>query len=90
MSSLGGIAATASTSDGGRVGVNIMIAGLISQVVTMALFLALWADFVLRVRRTKTAGALLRMQPPLYEALRSTRKFKLFQWSKLQSPIQSI
>ncbi|KAF2008814.1 RTA1-domain-containing protein [Aaosphaeria arxii CBS 175.79] len=77
----GGIAATAKDSKGSKQGTNIMIGGLISQVVTMALFFAIWLDFVLRVRRARLAGTLSRSQPPLYEALRSTRTFSLFQWS---------
>jgi len=57
--------------------VDIMIAGLISQVITMTLFLALWADFVLRTRRARGS----RMQPALYDSLRAQKNFGLFQWS---------
>jgi hypothetical protein len=71
----GGMAATNST--GSQRGVDIMIAGLISQVVTMTLFLALWADFVLRTRRARGS----RMQPQMYESLRAQKNFSLFQWS---------
>jgi len=77
----GGLAATAKDSKGSRRGVDIMIAGLISQVVTMSLFLALWADFALRTRRAKISGSLSRMQPALYESLRSNKSFNIFQWS---------
>jgi hypothetical protein len=58
-----------------------MIAGLVSQVITMSLFLALWCDFTLSTRRAKISGSLARTQPPLYDQLRSTRNFTLFQWS---------
>ena len=75
------MAATANDKQGGQRGVNIMIAGLISQVVTMCLFLFIWCDFVLRTRRAKAAGRLARMQPALYDQLRSTQKFRYFQWS---------
>jgi hypothetical protein len=78
----GGLAATARNKQGSDIGVRIMIAGLISQVVTMVLFMALWLDFILRTRRVKVSGSLARMQPPLYEALRSTKEFKYFQWSE--------
>jgi hypothetical protein len=77
----GGMAATARDSKGSRTGVNIMIAGLVSQVITMSLFLALWCDFTLSTRRAKISGSLSRTQPPLYDQLRSTRNFILFQWS---------
>ncbi|KAF1851095.1 RTA1-domain-containing protein [Cucurbitaria berberidis CBS 394.84] len=77
----GGMAATARDAKGSRRGVNIMIAGLVSQVITMILFLAVWGDFVLRTRRAKFSGSLSRSQPPLYDNLRSTKNFTLFQWS---------
>lgn len=77
----GGMASTAKDSDGSQQGVNIMIAGLVSQVVSMALFFAVWGDFVLRTRRAKKSGMLNHTQPPLYGYLRSTKDFKLFQWS---------
>jgi hypothetical protein len=77
----GGLAATARTPKASDNGVNIMIAGLIFQVITMSLFLALWADFVLRTRRAKVSGSLSRMQPPLYNHLRSTKNFTIFRWA---------
>jgi hypothetical protein len=83
----GGMAATAKDAKGSRTGVNIMIAGLVSQVVTMSLFLTLWADFVLRTRRAKISGSLSRTQPPLYDHLRSSKNFTLFQWSLFTATI---
>ncbi|KAL5119053.1 hypothetical protein ACEQ8H_002977 [Pleosporales sp. CAS-2024a] len=77
----GGLAATAKDTKGSRRGVNIMIAGLVSQVVTMSLFFALWADFTLRTRRAKLSGSLAHTQPPLYEQLRGFKTFALFQWA---------
>lgn len=71
----GGMAATARNAKGSRRGVDIMIAGLISQVITMTLFLLLWADFVLRTRRSGAQG------PALFESLRQTKTFSRFQWS---------
>jgi hypothetical protein len=77
----GGMAATAKDQKGSKAGTNIMIAGLVSQVISMVLFFIVWGDFALRVRRNKISGALARTQPPLYESLRSTKGFKFFQWS---------
>jgi hypothetical protein len=77
----GGIAATARDRKGSQSGTNIMIAGLISQVISMVFFFIVWGDFALRVRRNKKSGALARTQPPLYGSLRSTKGFQFFQWS---------
>lgn len=44
----------------------------ISQVITMTVFLALWADFALHTRRAKISGSSSRFQPQLYEELRSS------------------
>lgn len=77
----GGIAATARDSKGSRNGTNIMIGGLICQVVFMAIFFVVWGDFALRTRRAKLSGSLARTQPPLYEGLRATKAFRFFQWS---------
>lgn len=86
----GGMAATAKDKKGSDQGVHIMIAGLISQVVTMMLFMALWLDFVLRTRRYKRAGGLKWVQPPLYEALRATKEFNHFQWSRSSHEIKPV
>ncbi|KAF1837824.1 RTA1-domain-containing protein [Decorospora gaudefroyi] len=83
----GGMAATAKDKEASRTGVNIMIVGLISQVITMTLFLALWADFALRSRRARISGSLLRTQPPMYEYLRSTKNFTFFQWGLFAATI---
>ncbi|KAF2715098.1 RTA1-domain-containing protein [Pleomassaria siparia CBS 279.74] len=77
----GGIASTANDKKGSDLGTNIMIGGLICQVISMILFFIIWGDFALRVRRNKASGALTRNQPPLYEGLRATKMFHLFQWS---------
>jgi hypothetical protein len=83
----GGMAATARDAKGSRRGVDIMIAGLISQVITMTLFLALWCDFVLRTRRAKFSGSLSRTQPPLYDHIRTLKTFALFQWALFAATI---
>jgi len=77
----GAISATADDKKGSDLGVNIMIAGLVSQCGSMVLFFGVWGHFVFRTQKAKRAGTLRRVQPPLYEYLRSTQRFKLFQWS---------
>ncbi|KAF2999308.1 hypothetical protein E8E13_004780 [Curvularia kusanoi] len=77
----GGLAATAKDKRGSDVGVKIMIAGLISQVLSMAGFVALWADFQYTVLRAKKTGGLKWVQPPLYEELRGEKRWKGFRWS---------
>lgn len=80
----GGMAATGKDAKASRKGADVMIGGLICQVISMAFFLVVWGDFALRARRAKTSGSLSRTQPPLYDSLRATRTFHWFQWSKLQ------
>lgn len=77
----GALAATAKDKRGSDQGVRVMIAGLVSQVVTMALFLALWGDFVVSLRRARRGG-LKGGMPGMYEALRESRAFRWFQWGK--------
>jgi hypothetical protein len=83
----GGMAATGKDAKGSKKGVDIMIAGLISQVITMSFFLALWVDFTLRTRRARLSGSLARTQPPLYDQLRTFKTFGLFQWSLFAATI---
>lgn len=83
LQSIGGaMAATGKDAKASQRGTDVMIGGLVSQVISMALFFAIWLDFVLRTRRNKISGSLARTQPPLYAALRSTKLFTLFQWSE--------
>ncbi|KAF3038074.1 hypothetical protein E8E12_001230 [Didymella heteroderae] len=74
----GALAATAKDKRGSDQGVRVMIAGLVSQVVTMALFLGLWADFAVRMKRARgrMTGRL-----GMYEVLEASSVFKWFQWS---------
>jgi len=81
----GGIAATAKDQKGSKSGADIMIGGLVCQVISMVLFFIVWGDFALRVRRNKLNGSLARTQPPLYDTLRTTRLFRYFQWSKFST-----
>ncbi|OCL04568.1 RTA1-domain-containing protein [Glonium stellatum] len=77
----GAIASTAKDHAGSTTGTNVMVAGLASQVLSMLLFMILWADFGLRVRKARLAGTLRHTQPPLYEPLRQSKTFSAFQWS---------
>jgi len=64
-----------------------MIAGLMSQVITMTLFLALWGEFPLRVRHAKISSSLSCTQPPLYIHLRSTKNSICSQWNLLVATV---
>lgn len=81
LQSIGGaIASMARKQEATDLGVHIMIAGLISQIVSMIIFFVLWGDFALRVRKAKAAGK-LDSRAPLYDTLRAGRMFHWFQWS---------
>lgn len=56
-----------------------MVAGLVWQVVSMSLFLALWADFAFRVHVARKQGVFNTMQRDGFAALRNSRKFRLLQ-----------
>ena len=73
----GAIASTAETESTSQVGIDIMIAGLSWQVVSLVLFIALCSEFAWRVY--KRTGDL----EPAFESLRRTRRFKAFLWGKL-------
>jgi hypothetical protein len=68
----GGIAASANTPSQNDLGINVMLAGLIFQVVSLALFAACCADFAYRVHRKR--GATLSEHGDLTES----RLFKAF------------
>jgi hypothetical protein len=77
----GAMASMANTKKDSDLGVHIMIAGLIFQVVSMTVFFAIWGDFALRVRKARRAGALQNTQPPLYRQLRDSGLLRWFQFS---------
>lgn len=82
LQSIGGaIASMATTTDSRDLGVHVMIAGLISQIISMIIFFALWGDFAFRVRKAKTSGNFTGEQAPLYDNLRGDPSFRWFQWS---------
>lgn len=71
----GALASEADTKSQQDTGVNIMIAGLAYQVFSLLLFLVLWGDFVLRIRK---AGE--DQKSPQYAALRRSKYFLYFQF----------
>lgn len=69
----GGMAASAASgSDAAKTGVNIMIAGLVFQVVSISVFMLLCADFAFTVFKARDAFE------PQFRSLRSSGKFKAF------------
>ncbi|KAL9091274.1 MAG: hypothetical protein Q9165_004908 [Trypethelium subeluteriae] len=72
----GALAAQANTNSQQQTGINIMIAGLAYQVFSLLLFLALWGEFALRIRRASED-----QKNPKYLALRASNKFKYFQFA---------
>ena len=68
----GGIAASTDDNSSQQAGINIMIAGLSFQVVSLFLFMSLCADFAYSVSRNRSN------LDPVYATLRSTTKFQAF------------
>lgn len=88
LQAAGGAIAETSTSDGdsGRSGIDIMIAGLLLQAISLVSFIGMWAWFQLRVRtrsgmEDQDAGKLSK---------RSRTAFKLFQGGLLLATISII
>ncbi|KAF6233173.1 hypothetical protein HO173_008717 [Letharia columbiana] len=75
----GGIASTARTHAGSVSGAHVMVAGLAWQVVSMTLFMALWADFAIRVHKARVQGYLKNSQSDDFAVLRDSKKFRLLQ-----------
>lgn len=81
LQSIGGaIASITRRKETTDLGVHIMIAGLISQIISMIIFFGLWGDFAMRVRKAKASGQ-LDAKAPLYDNLRAAPIFRWFQWS---------
>ena len=78
----GGIASTARTHAGSNSGKNVMVAGLVWQVVSMTLFAALWADFAIRVHKARAQRYLKTDQNDGFAVLRNSKKFGLLQFGK--------
>lgn len=72
----GGIAATANTHNGSNAGRYIMIAGLAWQVLSLAVYFTLWAEFVFRVRKASES-----FKNGRFMQLRESKKLKLFSYA---------
>lgn len=68
----GGMAASASDNASAQNGINIMIAGLAFQVVSLTVFMALCADFAFTLSKSKE------LLEPQFRTLRASGKFKAF------------
>lgn len=77
----GAIASAADTKSTSDLGVNIMIAGLTFQVVSLLLFMGLCADFAWKVSRASEM-----MKNPRFAGLRESFKFKAFLYCKSYYP----
>jgi H+/gluconate symporter-like permease len=72
----GGLAATASDNSGSDTGRAIMVAGVVSQVVSLLIFMGLWLEFIFRLRRTSATA-----KDVHFTELRDTKKFTWFQYA---------
>jgi hypothetical protein len=84
----GAIAAIANDQSTSNTGRYIMIAGLALQVVSLAVFLGLWLDFVIALRAVPEG-----LRERSFERIREGRKFKLFNYGKsffLQMLLDSV
>lgn len=77
----GAIAASSDEDSQSQTGVNIMIAGLSFQVVSLFLFMSMCADFAFAVWRNKLT------LDPAHSVLRGTAKFKAFLVGMISSPV---
>ena len=75
----GGLAATANNASGSQMGVNIMIAGLAFQVVSLVAFMALCGDYWWRGRRSRGYGGAAVDE---YAIMKGKKMFRLFPWGK--------
>lgn len=85
----GGLAATANTQADGKTGVNVMIAGLAFQVVSLVIFSAVCLDFAWRLRKSN-GSALTKMDDSSdgqstaalrLDTIRHSKMFKGFNWA---------
>lgn len=72
----GGLAATANNHSGSETGRAIMIAGVVFQVVSLLIFMGLWLEFILRLRKTSASA-----QDKRFAELRDTKRFTWFQYA---------
>ncbi len=81
LQALGGAKASgAQTYDAKQIGVHIMVAGLVLQVLSLLVFICLCTDFAYSVKRSPD------LKDPLFQNFRSLRKFKAFLWCMFSLP----
>jgi hypothetical protein len=73
----GGLAATADDQSGSDTGRGIMIAGLVSQLISIMVFMGLWLEFTWRLHNVRDSNKNVQ-----FVELRATRQFKLFTYGK--------
>jgi RTA1 like protein len=86
----GSIAATANTKANGDMGAHIMIGGLGFQIFSLLMFMLLWVDFNLRMRKAKSMDAGSTEDEALeLSEVKATFKFKAFKAGefRLHEPI---
>ncbi|KAJ3164838.1 hypothetical protein HDU88_005050 [Geranomyces variabilis] len=77
LQSLGGaLASNHTNADISHLGINIMIAGVSSQVVSMAAFMLVWTELWLRTRRASESD-----KPVEFSTLRNSTSFKRFEYA---------
>lgn len=81
----GAIASTADDDDGSDLGVNVMIAGLASQVISLAIFMVICAHFAWKVRK----NPMQLNSNPEYVSLRNSRRWKLMLFGKHIYPVST-
>jgi hypothetical protein len=73
----GGLAATADDKKGSDAGRNIMIAGMVFQVVSLAIFMGLWLEFIFRLKRSGESA-----KDPRFVQVRESKRFKWFTYGE--------
>lgn len=79
----GAIASTADDNDGTDLGINVMIAGLASQVVSLVIFMVICSHFAWKVRK----NPMQLNSNPEYVSLRNSRRWKLMLSGKHTHPV---
>lgn len=72
----GGLAATANNNSESETGRNIMIAGVVFQVVSLLIFMGLWMEFLLRLCRSSSSA-----KDQRFAELRDAKRFAWFQYA---------
>ncbi|KAJ3004324.1 hypothetical protein HKX48_001317 [Thoreauomyces humboldtii] len=85
VQSLGGAFASSNDSDTSQLGITIMKAGLILQVVSIVAFLVLWADFAWRAHGAYYGGT--SAADERFATIRSSTPFRGFRWALVVSTV---